>query len=264
MLASEIKSKFKTGEVSLGSWISLAHVSIAEILANAGFDWIVIETEHSAIDLSEVLKLIIAIEGRDAIPLVRLAGVDPLQAKAVLDSGAAGVLVPLVNTKVDAQLAVKSTKYPPIGERGVGVARAHGYGSIFESYLESANEETLLIVQIEHIEAVNNIEEILSVPGIDGTFIGPFDLSSSMGVPGQIEHPDVQAAQRRVLQATLSHGLVAGIHLVQPEKAISELRLRIAEGYRFIAVGSDLFLLNNISRSLHDSARSVIRESINK
>ncbi len=262
MLAAGIKQTLKAGEVSFGSWMSMAHVSIAEILAAAGYDWVVVETEHTSINVSEVLRLLIAIEGRGAVPLVRLAGIDPIQAKAVLDAGAAGVLVPLVNSKVDAELAVSSVKYPPIGARGVGVARAHRYGQNFDEYVRNANENTLLIVQIEHVEAVRNIEEILSVPGIDGTFIGPYDLSASMGIPGQLDHPDVQAAQRKVLQATLEHGLTAGIHLLHPDKAINNLSLCVAEGYRFIALGSDLFFLGDSCRSLYSAARAAVEETL--
>ena len=179
MLARKIKEQMRRGEPSIGSWMSMAHPSIAEILAMAGYEWIVIETEHTAIDVSEVLRLIIAIEQRGSVPLVRLAWNDPIQAKAVLDSGAAGILVPMVNTKADAELAVSMTKYPPLGSRGVGLARAQGYGINFDAYVTNANADTLLLVQIEHREAVENIEQILSVTGIDGVFIGPYDLSLS-------------------------------------------------------------------------------------
>ena len=199
MLARKIKEQMRRGEPSIGSWMSMAHPSIAEILALAGYDWIVIETEHTAIDVSEVLRLIIAIEQRGSVPLVRLAWNDPIQAKAVLDSGAAGVLVPMVNTKADAELAVSMTKYPPLGYRGVGLARAQGYGINFDAYVTNANADTLLLVQIEHREAVENIEQILSVTGIDGVFIGPYDLSLSLGIPGRLNHPDILAAKQKVL-----------------------------------------------------------------
>jgi 2-dehydro-3-deoxyglucarate aldolase len=251
MLAREIKNKMRRGEPSIGSWMSMAHPSIAEILAMAGYDWVVIETEHTAIDVSEVLRLIIAIEQRGAVPLVRLAWNDPIQAKAVLDSGAAGVLVPMVNTKEEAELAVKMTKYPPLGYRGVGLARAQGYGEDFDAYVKDANSDGLLIVQIEHKDAVANIEEILSVPGIDGTFIGPYDLSMSLGIPGQIRHPDVVAAKRKVLDATLAHGLIAGVHFVQPSTAAEDCRQAVAEGYRFIALGTDILFLGDSARALY-------------
>lgn len=258
MLASEIKKRLRSGQASLGSWMSMAHPSIAEILAGAGYEWVVVETEHTAIDVSEVLRLIMAIEGAGAIPLVRLAWNDPIQCKAVLDSGAAGVIVPMVNTKADAELAVKAAKYPPMGFRGVGLARAQRYGERFSEYVSSANDDSLLIVQIEHVDAVRNIEEILSVPGIDGTFIGPYDLSMSMGLPGQIDHPDVVAARRRVLEATKARGVAPGIHLVHPDRAAVDLAAALAEGYRFIALGTDILFLGDSCRALQRQAATAV------
>jgi 2-dehydro-3-deoxyglucarate aldolase len=250
-LARAIKERLRRGEPSVGAWLTIAHPSIAEIFALAGFDWVVVDTEHSAIDVSEVLGLLIAIEQRGAVPLVRLAGIDPVQAKAVLDSGAAGILVPMVNTKVDAELAVAMTKYPPRGTRGAGLARAHDYGDRFAEYVHGANEDSLLIVQIEHKDGVANVDDILSVPGIDGTFIGPYDLSMSLGLPGQLAHSEVTAAKKKVLEATRSRGLVAGIHLVDPSSAREDCAAAINDGYRFIALGTDAQLLRHGARALH-------------
>lgn len=258
MLARKIKDKFSKGQTSIGSWMSMGHTSIAEILAMAGFDWVVVETEHTSIDVSEVMRLIIAIEQRGSIPLVRLAWNDPIQAKAILDAGAAGVIVPMVNTKKDAELAVQMTKYPPMGFRGVGLARAQGYGSNFNEYVNSANSETLLIVQIEHIEGVNNIEEILAVPGIDGTFIGPYDLSMSLGIPGQINHPEVMKAKAKVLEATIRHGLAPGIHFVHPDTAVADCKLAIELGYKFLAVGTDILFLGDSARKLQSDIQNII------
>lgn len=257
-LASGIKKKLQSGQVSVGSWMSMAHPSIAEILAKAGYEWVVVETEHTAIDNSEVLRLLMAIDGAGAVPLVRLAWNDPIQCKAVLDSGAAGVIVPMVNTREDAELAVKSAKYPPLGFRGVGLARAQGYGERFAEYVASANEDTLLIVQIEHKDAVANIEAILDVPGIDGTFIGPYDLSMSMGLPGQLNHPDVVAARERVLAATQARGLAAGIHLVHPDRAAADMATYVKAGYQFIALGTDILFLGDSARALSKAALAAL------
>lgn len=255
MLAETIKQKLQSGKPSVGTWMSMAHPSIAEILAMAGYDWVVVETEHTAIDVSEVLRLIIAIEQRGSIPLVRLAGIDPTQAKAVLDSGAAGIIVPMVNTKAEAALAVSMAKYPPMGTRGVGLARAQGYGVDFDAYVKNANRDTLVIVQIEHIDGVNNIEEILSVPGIDGTFIGPYDLSLSLGIPGQLTHPKLVEAKEKVLKAVLKKGLAAGIHFVQPSTAVSDCEAAVKAGYTFIAVGTDILFLGDSARSMQSSLK---------
>ena len=260
MLAAAIKAKLKADQPSIGTWMSMAHVSIAEILAAAGYEWVVVETEHTAIDVSEVLPLIIAIEGRGALPLVRLAWNDPIQAKAVMDSGAAGVIVPMVNTKADAELAVNSVKYPPVGFRGVGLARAQGYGTGLSDYVDAANRDGLVMVQIEHADAVEHIDEILSVAGIDGTFIGPYDLSASLGIVGQLDHPLVLAATKRVLQATRARGLAAGIHLVHPDRAVDQLPDVIAAGYRFIALGTDILFLGDSCRALQAQAASIASE----
>jgi 2-keto-3-deoxy-L-rhamnonate aldolase RhmA len=258
VLARDIKTKLRSGGVTLGSWMSMAHPSIAEILGSAGYEWVVIETEHTAIDNSEVLRLIIAIERAGAVPLVRLAWTDPIQCKAVLDSGAAGVLVPMVNTRADAELAVQMAKYPPLGFRGVGLARAQGYGQRFKEYVTEANDSTLVIVQIEHKDAVANIEAILDVPGIDGTFIGPYDLSLSMGLPGQLAHPDIIDAQQRVLAATKARGLAPGIHLVHPDRAAVGLEGAIREGYQFIALGTDILFLGDSCRDLARLGRAAV------
>lgn len=250
VLARQLKEKLRRSEPSIGAWMTLAHPSIAEILSRAGFEWVVIDMEHSAISVSEVLRLIIAVENGGSIPLVRLAGMDPLQCKAVLDSGAAGVLIPSINTPAEAEAAVRMAKYPPRGLRGVGLARAQGYGEQFPEYIAQADTDSLVIVQIEHIEGVKNIEEILAVPGIDGTFIGPYDLSMSLGIPGQLAHPEVTKAKKRVLEATLAHGLSAGIHLVHPRTAVADSRAAIQEGYTFLAHGTDMLILVESARAL--------------
>ncbi|MDG2240275.1 MAG: aldolase/citrate lyase family protein [Longimicrobiales bacterium] len=257
-LARDVKDRLARGEASIGSWMSMAHVSIAEIVARAGYDWVVVETEHTAIDVSEVLPLLIAIERHGAVPMVRLAWNDPIQAKAVLDSGAAGVLVPMVNTCAEAEAAVRAVRFPPIGTRGVGLARAQGYGLDFAEYVERANDDVLLMIQIEHKDAVENIDEILEVEGIDGTFIGPYDMSMSMGIPGQLDDPRIAEAMDTVLKATRAKGLIAGIHLVHPDTAVTQVADRLKEGYQFIALGTDILFLGDACRDLHDRVRRTI------
>jgi len=157
----------------------------------------------------------------------------------------------MVNTKADAELALSMTKYPPLWPRGVRLARAQGCGIIFDAYVTNANADTLLSVQIEHRETVENTEPILSVTGIDGVFIGPYDLSLSLGIPGRLNHPNILAAKQRVLTATLAHGLVAGMHFVHPQTAASDCQKAISEGYRFIALGTDILFLGDSARDLH-------------
>lgn len=257
MLAGEIKRRLRAGEVSLGGWLTIAHESVAEIIAAAGLDWVIVDMEHTAIDVSEALRLLMAIEGRGTVGLVRLAALDPARAKAALDSGAAGIVVPMIMTAQDAEAAVRSAKYPPRGTRGAGLARTHDYGPSFDEYFRRANDETLVVAQVEHIDAVERIDEIVAVSGLDGTFIGPYDLSASMGLAGQLGHPDVLSAVDRVVHATVGAGLAPGIHLVHPERIPDELGGAIARGFRFIALGTDALLLGHGARRLASEARKI-------
>jgi len=253
--AGDLKAKLARGEPVLGGWISLAHPSIGEIFGGAGFDWVAVETEHTCIDNSEVLPLLMAIGAAGAAPLVRLAGIDPLQAKAVLDAGAAGLLVPMVNSRADAEACVRISKYPPAGERGVGLARAQGYGAKFSEYISAANRDTLIMAQIEDKRGVAEVDKILSVEGIDGAYIGPYDLSMSMGLPGKLDHPEVQKSMERVRKAALDAGKTAGIHLLHARQALGELERHLELGYRFIALGSDLVILSERSREYLAAAK---------
>lgn len=256
MLAPVLKGKLARGEPTFGAWLTLAHVSVAEILAGAGIDWVVIDMEHTAIDLSEVLRLMPAIERLGVAPLVRVARNDPSLIKSVMDQGAAGVIVPDIRSRAEAERAVAAVKYPPQGSRGVGLARAHGYGPDFDDHFRRNNDESIVIVQLEHIEAVRVVDEILAVERIDATFIGPYDLSASMGLAGQLEHPDVLDAGRRILAASRGRGIAPGLHLIHPDRIPDQLRSRIAEGFRFFALGSDALVLGSGYRSLAATARA--------
>ena len=169
------------------------------------------------------------------------------------------LIVPMVNSASDASRAVESIKYPPYGRRGVGLARANSYGPAFEDYFRIANDESLLIIQIEHIEGVHNIEEIVSVDGIDGLFIGPYDLAGSLGLPGELNHPRVEEAKRTILEAAKKRGIAAGIHIVYP--SIDEFKKCLAEGYRFIAFGSDILFLGESCRDSVKDIRNLLREA---
>lgn len=254
-----VKSKLKKGQISFGSWIASAHVSVAEILAGAGFDWIAVDMEHSNITLADLPPLFAAIERHGAVPLVRLPENDPSTARRVLDTGAGGVIVPMVNSRKDAERAVESVKYPPEGRRGVGIARAQGYGRRFKAHVKDSNKDILVVVQIEHIDAVRNVEAIFSVPGVDAYMIGPYDMSGSLGIPGQLNHPTVEQAKDRVLKAARRRRIVPGIHLVHPEPA--ELERSLGLGYRFIALSSDIIMLADASDSIRAMARGAQSKS---
>ena len=231
------KKKLQQGEVALGAWIMIGHPASAEILAGEGFDWICVDMEHTANDGKVFQQLALATKGTEADLLVRLPSCDPVAAKIVLDIGANGIIVPSVNTPEEAEMAVAMAKYPPEGRRGSALCRASDYGRDFNNYFRRHNEEVLVVVMLEDIKAVENVDAILATPGIDATFIGPYDLSASMGMPGNLTHPDVIAAQEKILEACCRHGVPAGIHVVAVEN--DQVKQRIAEGFRFIACGID-------------------------
>jgi len=242
MSRSSLKIRLKQGELSLGSWITLGHSAIAEIFAKAGFEWLVVDLEHSTISIEQAGELIRTIDLAGAAPLVRLTSNDINQIKRVMDAGAHGIVVPNVNTPQEAAEAVAATRYAPHGRRGVGLARAQHYGPGFRDYLEWQKDGPVVIVQIEHQSALDHLAEIFLVPGVDGFIIGPYDLSCSMGIPGEFDCPEFIAAMQRILQAGLKVGCPAGLHIVEPD--VSRLRQVIDEGYRFIAYSVDIRMLD--------------------
>ncbi len=193
-----LKNKLKKGVLTIGSWITLGDCAATEIMAKTGFDWLVVDMEHSAIDIGKAQDLVRVIELCGCVPLVRVKANDPNFIKQALDAGAHGVVVPMVNSAEDAVSAVKSAKYPPKGSRGVGLARAQEYGLKFDKYIKWASENIIVIAQIEHIDAVNQLEDILRVDEVDGFFVGSYDLSGSLGKPGEFKHPKVKAALEKI------------------------------------------------------------------
>lgn len=242
----QLKQALRQGELCLGSWITLAHPAIAEIMAKAGFSWLAVDLEHSVITIREAEELIRVIELCGVVPLVRLSANDPVQIKRVMDAGAHGVIVPMVNSAAQAEQAVASVYYPPRGRRGVGLARAQGYGDDFESYRQRLQQEAVVIVQVEHIQAVENLQEILAVEGVDGFFVGPYDLSSSLGIPGQWGHAKMTAAMARIREIGGISGKAPGFHVIEPDPEAA--RQKMAEGYRFIAYSVDIRLLDRACR----------------
>ncbi len=251
-----LAEKIKNNEPTIGAWITINHPTIAEIYANAGFDWVVVDLEHSVITIGEAENLIRVIELSGSIPLVRLTSNDSDQIKRVMDAGSHGIIVPMIKTKQDVENAIKSLKYPPSGERGVGLARAQHWGNKFNEYLKWLENDSIIIVQIEHIDAVNNLDEIFSLNGISGYIIGPYDLSSSMGVPGDFTNPEFIQTIERIKFKAKKYNLCGGIHVVEPNT--NELQQRIDEGYGFIAYSLDTRMLDSVSRN----ALSIIKSSI--
>lgn len=238
-----LKQALANNRTVIGTWCNTGSPIVAELLAGCGLDFVCVDAEHSAVDLPQTQQLFQAIcsGNPECAPLVRLHGVDFALVKRYLDAGARGVVCPLINTKAEAELLVSATNYPPRGRRGVGFCRANQYGLRVTDEFAVANDEALTAVQIEHIEGVENIDEILSVPGIDAVFIGPYDLTASMGITAQFDHPDYLAARAKILAACQRHQVVAGIHVVQPDT--DELVQCATEGYRLLAYSLDITML---------------------
>ncbi|MGD9212480.1 MAG: aldolase/citrate lyase family protein, partial [Desulfobacteraceae bacterium] len=213
----QLKEKLHCDQSTIGSWITIGSTVTTEIMARSGFDWLVVDMEHSVITLDIAQELIRVIDLCDVSPLVRVGHNQPNLIKRVMDAGAHGVIVPMVNSKAEAEQAVQSVKYPPLGFRGVGLARAQKYGHGFEEYRSWNQEHSVVIVQVEHIEAVNHLEEILAVEGVDGFIVGPYDLSGSLGVPGQFDHPDVLQAMDTIQSVAQKTGALSGYHVIQPQ-----------------------------------------------
>lgn len=242
-----LKSRIASGDTTIGCWITLAHPAIAEIMARAGFDWLAVDLEHSVITIREAEELIRVIGLCGAAPLVRLSANDPVQIKRVMDAGAHGIIVPMVKSADDARAAVAAMQYPPTGYRGVGLARAQGYGTSFPSYSDWLPEQAVCIVQVEHRDAVDDLENILAVDGVDGFIVGPYDLSGSYGVPGAFDDPRMVDALKRVREVSARVGARSGIHVIEPDP--DELAARVAEGYTFVAYSLDIRMLDASCRA---------------
>lgn len=234
-MLTDFKERLRRGDTFIGAFVCLPCPESAELLAEIGYDWLILDTEHGPYGVLEAQRALQAV-GRRCPCVVRVPANDDVWIKKALDIGAAGVLVPLVNTAAVAAHVARACKYAPAGNRGMGLARAHRYGAGFQDYVAQANDRVALIVQAEHVEAVEQIEAIVRVPGIDGIFVGPYDLSASMGKPGKVSDPDVQAAIRRVRDATLAAGVRLGIYCSDAETARSFLR----QGYTLIGMSTDI------------------------
>lgn len=242
-----LKNKLTNSELTIGSWITIAHPSIIDIMASAGFEWLVIDLEHTSIDLGIAHILIGTIQANGMKALVRVSKNEEVIIKRVLDMGADGIIVPMIKSRIEALEAINYAKYPPIGKRGVGLFRAQKYGLGFEEYKKWVNEELVIIAQIEHYEAVDNIEEIITIDGIDGVIIGPYDLSSSMGYPGEYDRSDVKDAIAKVLRVCKENNVPSGFHVIESNP--SKLKQRIDEGCTFLAYSLDFFFLGDNARN---------------
>lgn len=249
MIINNVRAKLRVGETSLGTWVTIPHPLVAGMLARTEFDWLTVELEHTPITMETAALSFALVAARGKVPLARVPINSVENIKRVLDTGAYGVIVPMVNTRGEAEAVVAAARYAPEGTRSIGgLFHAHNFGTDPATYYAHANDQILVVVMIETAQAVANVDEILSVPGIDACFIGPNDLHKSLGLPPVFEsdHPAFVQSVELVLAAAKRHQVAAGIHVGDPEAA----RRRIGQGFQMIAVGSDAaFLMGNANEA---------------
>ncbi len=245
LMKESFKTKLLRRDLLIGTVQTLPSLEITEILCSAGFDWLFVDLEHSALSGKDAQHILQAASSETTC-LIRVPALDAVWIKKVLDAGASGIIIPQIVTAEAAAQAVTLCKYPPEGVRSAGIARAHGYGERFQEYVDTANKEITVIVQIEHIDAVKNIDSIVNVPGIDCLFVGPFDLSASMGKPGRINDPSVQRAISEITACAEKAGIPLGIFGPTAESVQPYIDL----GYSLITVGIDTMILGSAAKAL--------------
>jgi 2-keto-3-deoxy-L-rhamnonate aldolase RhmA len=252
LFKNRVKGILREGKATLGAWVNFGTPDSAEIMAHMGLDWLVFDTEHGPWSVETVQDMLRATSGTEVVPIVRVPWNDPVMIKRALDIGAYGVVVPWINTKEEAIKAVSGAKYPPKGIRGCGPRRAALYGLKRNEYLEVANELVMVIAQIETREAVENLDDILSVDGIDVIFIGPADLASSHGLLGKPRDPKNLETMDRILDTGKKFGVPVGIYSLGPDY----VKRDIERGFQFVVLGSDMsFLIHGLREILKKSGR---------
>ena len=239
-----VRKRLLSGGISIGSWIQIPHASSAEIMGQAGYDWVAVDMEHGSIGHHQLPDLFRALELGGTLPLVRLAEGQPKDCKQALDAGAGGVIVPMVESAEQLTAVRNACRWPPAGSRGVGFSRANLFGQHFDAYREEA-QAPLLVAMIEHSRAVDNLDAILAVEGLDAILVGPYDLSASLGVTACFEDERFIKAMANIADTARHAGIPAGVHVVQP--SYQELAGKIDEGYRFIAYSIDAVMLRQVA-----------------
>lgn len=257
-----IRNCLRSGGASIGSWMQLPYSSVAEIMGQSGYDWVAIDMEHGSVCVNQLPDLFRALELGGTLPLARIARGDSLDCKQALDAGAGGVIVPMIETAEELTAVRDACRWPPSGVRGVGFSRANLYGRFFENYHEEA-QCPLLIAMIENIRAISNLESILRVDGLDAIMIGPYDLSASMGIPGEFDNLKFQKVLTQIIGLCELHKIPCGFHLVDPSPV--DLNSKISEGFQFIAYSIDAVFLRtaclNISNN-SDGPKADLKNSI--
>ncbi len=239
-----IRDDLRSGKPSIGSWMQIPHPAVAEIIGQAGYDWVAVDMEHGAVGAHQLPDLFRALELGGTLPLARIAQGEPKDCKQALDAGAGGVIVPMIESAEQLLRVRDACRWPPAGRRGVGFSRANLFGKHFEAYAEEA-QAPLLVAMIEHASAAADLPAILAVEGLDAILVGPYDLSASLGMTGAFDRPEFVAVIERIVAACQAGGVPFGMHVVMPDRAM--LQMRVDQGYRFLAYSIDAVFLNAVA-----------------
>ncbi|HEY7306914.1 MAG TPA: aldolase/citrate lyase family protein [Bryobacteraceae bacterium] len=256
-MRSRLKALIQSGQPVIGSWIGFADPYSVELMADLGFDWLLIDTEHFPLDRQQLRTILLSMKGSSTAAVVRLPSNALDHFQTALDLGAQGVVVPMVSSRADAALAVSFCRYPPVGIRGFSPTRASRYFQDLENYASEANDQIALIVQIETPRAAENIDEILTTGNIDGIFIGPGDLASFMNLATQTKHPDVEAVVKALIQRARAHAMPFGLPTWTSDECLQYVKL----GAQLLTIGSDLGFMANGARASLSGIRILLEES---
>jgi 4-hydroxy-2-oxoheptanedioate aldolase len=255
-MSNRLKALIESGQPAIGSWISSVDPYAVELTADLGFDWLLIDTEHTPLSRDNLRFILTALRGSESTPVVRLSSNTLDHFQTALDLGAQGVVVPMINSALDAQQAVRFCRYPPLGMRGFAPIRASRYLENLTEYITAANSVISLIVQIETPEAASNIDQILSVEGINGIYIGPSDMASFMGLPAQTSHPKVMEVMDGVIARAQAHSIPFGLPTWSEEECMTFVR----KGAQLLTVGSDLHYLSTAARKRLSGVRQLLKQ----
>lgn len=252
MRPNHVLKAWKANKQTVGGWLSIDSCFTAEVMAHAGFDWLCLDMQHGLLDYNDVKKMLPAISTTSTIPFVRVPWNEPYEIMKVLDAGAYGVIVPLVNNRAEAEKAVAACRYPPQGIRSFGPIRGAIYGG--PGYIQEANSELACIVMIETAEALENLDDIMSTPGVDAVYIGPADLAYAIGIPptGDSNDPKHVAAVTRIFETSKKHGVAAGIHT----GSLEYTKRYLDQGFHMVTLGSDSGFMARLARKELKAARS--------
>ena len=253
MDGSELKKQWKTGKPSFGTWATLADPAVCAILASIGFEWVVVDGEHCPFNPETLRNMLWVLRERGVVSIVRVRANDETIVKQVLDWGAEGIMFPLIRTADEARRAVAACRYPPAGVRGFNPRDASNFYFDVEHYMATANDRILAILQIEHSDAVNNLDDILAVPGVDALLIGPADLSFSLGAPRQFQHPSVQAAINTTIHKARAAGVPIGMFW---RDTVEGYKAYLERGLTFIPLGVDYEFIKTEGAELLNKMRA--------